>query len=731
MNRFATIIVACVVASSSLGTLTSPAVAQSAVEWRVADGGNGHWYQRVTMPSEITWTSANAAAVSQSGYLVSINSAAEQSWVFQTLVNGQPHCQIASWAGKRGIWLGLFQNHQASSYSEPSGGWEWSSGEPVSYTNWNEAEPNNVDFPADFAGMYAEYSGTWDDTPNDTGIYCTTGFAIEWSADCNSDGVVDYGQIASGELADANSNNIPDCCEQGTPCGTNLMQNGGFESGPALGDCTFGTHYAVSTAIPGWIVTAGNINRTRTSTSCEFGVPGWGAPNGDHSIDLDGDNHTGAIAQTIPTTAGARYRLSFALTGNCGWEDQIKPLVIRIDGIPHEFEHACTATMPQPWNTKSFEFVALDGQTTIEFLSPDLTPNASFGPVIDDVRLVALPPSAPLHVPSEYATIQGAINAAPAGEFRTVLVAAGTYTEHISFNGKNVVVRGAGSASTIIDGTGPAQSSVVRFSGAEPATAALEGVTVRGGITGTPFPTNPSVLVGGGIFGYNSAASVRNCVIEQNLGGFGGGAYLFGCTGQISQCTIRNNSAGADGGGLQIYGGAMTVVDCTIAGNYTNSRGAGAHVVLGVQEFTRVAITGNYSNNAAGGLSWVPDGGVLAHLTLDDCTVTGNTAEKVIGGIGAVDDGGGPKLALLSTLVCSNTPMPNAAGPFTADSASEICDCRGDVIQDGLVNGVDLAAVLTAWGTSGGPTSRADCNRDGIVGGPDLTIVLSGWGVCP
>jgi len=41
---------------------------------------------------------------------------------------------------------------------------------------------------------------------------------LEWSADCNNDGLVDYGQILSGQLADANGNNIPDCCEQGTSC---------------------------------------------------------------------------------------------------------------------------------------------------------------------------------------------------------------------------------------------------------------------------------------------------------------------------------------------------------------------------------------------------------------------------------------------------------------------------------------------------------------------------------
>ena len=560
MNRFATNIVACVVASSSLASLASLAAAQSAVEWRVADGGNGHWYQFV-FGEEMSWQSARLRAATAGGYLACPSTQLENEFVGQVAAN------IMGWGQNGpylvGPWLG---GYQLPDSPEPTGGWQWLSGEPWDWAHWWTNEPNDGCGGEDYLHLLTQDgtnqpSAWWNDSdyPDPCGgLHYGKSFVIEWSADCNSDGIIDYGQIAAGELDDANANNIPDCCEAGTPCG-------------------------------------------------------------------------------------------------------------------------CTGTT--------------------------------------------------LHVPSQYATIQSAINAACGRD--TVLVAAGTYTEHISFNGKNVVVRGAGAASTIIDGTGPAESSVVRFTGAEPATAALESVTVRDGTTGTPFPPNPAVLVGGGIFGYNSAASIRNCVIEQNVSGFGGGAYFYGCTGSISGCTIRNNSAGADGGGLQVYGGAVAVVDCTIADNYTNSRGAGAHVVLGVHDFTRVAVTGNYSNNTVGGLSWVPDGGALARLTLDDCTVTGNTAAKQMGGIGAVDDSGGPKLALLSTLVCSNTPMPNAAGPFTADGASEICDCYGDVIQDGLVNGVDLAAVLTAWGTSGGPTSRADCNRDGIVGGPDLTIVLSGWGVCP
>jgi hypothetical protein len=64
-------------------------------------------------------------------------------------------------------------------------------------------------------------NGLWDDTgffvngsasnPGYRGI-------IEWSADCNSDGIVDFGQIQAGALVDADGNNIPDCCQSSQGC---------------------------------------------------------------------------------------------------------------------------------------------------------------------------------------------------------------------------------------------------------------------------------------------------------------------------------------------------------------------------------------------------------------------------------------------------------------------------------------------------------------------------------
>ena len=60
--------------------------------------------------------------------------------------------------------------------------------------------------------------------------------------------------------------------------------------------------------------------------------------------------------------------------------------------------------------------------------------------------------AATINVPGDSATIQGAIDTASDGD--TVQVAAGTYTENINFNGKNISVIGAGPDLSIIDGGG-------------------------------------------------------------------------------------------------------------------------------------------------------------------------------------------------------------------------------------------------------------------------------------
>ncbi|MCX5641515.1 MAG: dockerin type I domain-containing protein, partial [Planctomycetota bacterium] len=97
-----------------------------------------------------------------------------------------------------------------------------------------------------------------------------------------------------------------------------------------------------------------------------------------------------------------------------------------------------------------------------------------------------------------------------------------------------------------------------------------------------------------------------------------------------------------------------------------------------------------------------------------------------------------------------NTAVPPANGPsrgfqglvsyelqtstypvFAVRTASTVaCDCPNDLNGDRIVDGSDLAIVLSNWGASN-TTNIADINHDGTVDGQDLALVLSAWGPCP
>ena len=197
-----------VVAAWSALAVGGTAFAQEAVQWRVEDGGNGHWYQVVRQAEYICWSASQDAAELRGGHLATISTSAEDGFVkaLAGAVRGVP-------AAEHGPWIGL------SCANVQWGQWYWVTGEPVSYQAWPGWAPN--------PGWGEEYVNLWRYGTLEWNDYFACGggnysYVIEWSADCNGDGIVDYGQILLGELADANANGVPDICE----CDADINEDG-------------------------------------------------------------------------------------------------------------------------------------------------------------------------------------------------------------------------------------------------------------------------------------------------------------------------------------------------------------------------------------------------------------------------------------------------------------------------------------------------------------------------
>jgi hypothetical protein len=200
-----------------------------AVQWRVEDGGNGHWYRGMRASSELSWVQARDLATSLGGHLATVTSEAEYQRVHGTAGDS------TLWNGRVGPWLGGYQDRTAADYAEPAGGWNWVTGEPW-FPKWSSGEPNDYSNLEDYLHYFAADLGSRDLNLaarqwNDFALVgynswpTPIGLVIEWSADCNNDGLVDYGQILQGQLADLNANGIPDVCEQPTCANADLFRD--------------------------------------------------------------------------------------------------------------------------------------------------------------------------------------------------------------------------------------------------------------------------------------------------------------------------------------------------------------------------------------------------------------------------------------------------------------------------------------------------------------------------
>lgn len=163
------------------------------------------------------------------------------------------------------------------------------------------------------------------------------------------------------------------------------IQNGSFESGPAVGSFV---QVNPGTAIDGWTV----------EVAVDYIGTYFQASDGNRSLDMNASPSQGVISQAFATVPGATYDVAFDLSGNPACA--LGPKVLRVSATgsassDYTFDTALEGNTlgNMKWRAEAYSFVASDASTTITFASQS---GSNCGPALDNVRVTeTLPPPPP------------------------------------------------------------------------------------------------------------------------------------------------------------------------------------------------------------------------------------------------------------------------------------------------------------------------------------------------
>ena len=233
-----------------------------------------------------------------------------------------------------------------------------------------------------------------------------------------------------------------------------------------------------------------------------------------------------------------------------------------------------------------------------------------------------------LIVPSEYSTIQIAIDTSTAGD--TIQVSPNIYYENLIISEKYLTIISSGtSENTTIDGG--LQDPVITCENIENDKLMIRGFTIRNGvgenINGSSFGggilskrsrlvledliiENNSAFAGGGICFYSTDlfeydCKVSNVLIQGNLASEGGGIFCVNHPLIVNNSTIYDNGMDlyGSGGGIQALLSDIYLEGVYISGNQTKF-GGGIYISNSMGSFKGVYIINNYSDSKGGGI-WV------------------------------------------------------------------------------------------------------------------------------
>mgnify|MGYP002622835397 FL=1 len=237
--------------------------------------------------------------------------------------------------------------------------------------------------------------------------------------------------------------------------------------------------------------------------------------------------------------------------------------------------------------------------------------------------------AAELHVPGQYSTIQAAIDAAEAGD--VVQIAPGTYrgpgNRNIDLKGKNITVRGDGTAAeVVIDCESLGRGFVFRSN--ETRQCVLENVTVMRG----------HAINGGGVYCWGGASpTIRRCVVAFNQPN--GIACEYFASPLIEETAIQNNTpvwTSAVPGGTASWGGGISATDsevqmirCELLNNVGSSGGA-CVFIGGTAKLLGCRIAGNRGLGAIRELGSGAFSGFGNHLLLVNCTFNAMQSSGIV-----------------------------------------------------------------------------------------------------
>ncbi|MFT4593895.1 MAG: putative outer membrane repeat protein [Phycisphaerales bacterium] len=201
------------------------------VQWKVEDGGNGHWYGMLVLAASQSAEGHFAIAESLGGYTATMHSAEENLLCYNIGVDVGHHTAFI------GVRKG--DNNQGG----------WITGEPWTYSNWHSGEgQNSWERYANLWGPQGDFNEQWQDTDGTPGTHSIIEFdslqtstsedcngngipdecdlADDPSLDCDGDGIFDSCAINDGIVDDCNYNEIPDNCDITDGTSNDVNMNG-------------------------------------------------------------------------------------------------------------------------------------------------------------------------------------------------------------------------------------------------------------------------------------------------------------------------------------------------------------------------------------------------------------------------------------------------------------------------------------------------------------------------